>query len=276
MSSHQFPAKKILVPTDLSAASNVALGFGRLLHDKFGAQVSVVHAQHFEPPPYFSSGQLEILRRELKTAARAAAGYVRRESSAVLGLEPEVIISQSPAEDAILETAAASGIDLIVMGTHGRRGAARVWLGSVAERVLRLAKTPVLAVRQSNTPAALKHILCPVNPGTADQSGLAYAAQIAQATGARLTALHALERDTRAPDCSLVPDPVRASCTVEEVVKHGSASEVILEAIERDQPDWLVMSSGKAAGFGEWLGTTTEKILRHAKIPILVVPAGAV
>jgi universal stress protein A len=276
MSSYGFPAKKILVPTDLSRASQAALAYARLLHDQFGGEINVLHAQHFDPPPYFSSGQLEKLTRELKRAARGASDYVRRESSVTLGLEPKVIISECPAEDAILETAAELDIDLIIMGTHGRRGAARMWMGSVAERVLRLSKTPVLAVRQTNVPVRLAHVLSPVNLSAAGKVGLAYAAQIAQATGSHLTVLHAVEKDQPPPDCSLVPDTVRADCKLEEVVEHGSAAEVILTALQRRKPDWLVMGAGqKSSGFGDWFSSTVESVLRHAEVPILVVPSAA-
>ncbi len=98
--------------------------------------------------------------------------------------------------DGILESAKATGTDLIVMGTHGLGGFQHLILGSVAERVLRRAACPVLTVptrarKTSNLP--FKRILCPVDFGDASKAALELAASIASEGDADLTILHVLE-----------------------------------------------------------------------------------
>ena len=63
---YSFPPRAILVPTDMGTASNSALRYARFFHERFGARVSVLHAEHIELPPYFLSSQMGDLKRELK------------------------------------------------------------------------------------------------------------------------------------------------------------------------------------------------------------------
>jgi nucleotide-binding universal stress UspA family protein len=161
MSKHSFPPHKILVPTDLGPASNVAMGFARVIHEKFGTPVGVLHACHLDVPPYFSSGQIETLKRELGKAKQSAEEQIRKENSARLGFEAGIFMVDKPPVDSILEESDRLEAGLVIMGTHGRHGARRLMLGSVAERVLRQSRIPVLVVRESARPGLFRKIFCP-------------------------------------------------------------------------------------------------------------------
>jgi nucleotide-binding universal stress UspA family protein len=135
---------RILVAVDFGEASASALWVAAGLAARAGGRVSVLHAETLEAPPYFTPGQLDALERD-RRAARAGAEAFTREFAAAHGLAgAEAIVVDGPPADAILERAAAA--DLLVLGTHGYRGARRWWLGSVAERVVRAATVPVLVV----------------------------------------------------------------------------------------------------------------------------------
>jgi nucleotide-binding universal stress UspA family protein len=273
MTSHIFPPRKILVPTDLSETSGPALHFARILREQFGGNIHVLHAQHFDLPPYFSSAQLQDLARELKKAARVGSEYLRKESTAILGFEPGVTMVTKPPVEAILEASGTPDVDLIVMGTHGRHGADRFWLGSVAERILHESRKPVLSVRQGMTAAVLRHVLCPVNLTGVGKEALQYAAAIAESGGLQLTVLHAVEEGADPLDCTLVPDNVRARCRVEELTYHGDAAGSILTAAREIKPDVVVMGSErKQSMFGELFSSTTERIMQWGNAPLLVVP----
>jgi nucleotide-binding universal stress UspA family protein len=276
MTTPAFPPKKILVPTDLSATSLPALHFARVLHRQFGGEVHVLHARHFELPPYFSSGQIQGLTREVRKSAKAATEYLRRESTAVLGFEAALAIVEKPPVEAILETAGTLGAGLIVMGTHGRRGADRFWLGSVAERILHESTTPILAVRQGMTAAPFGHILCPLSFTDLGRQALEYAIAMTDAGRLRLTVLHALEEGDRPLNCALVPAEVRERCNIEELTYHGDAAKVILSAAKEYQPDLIVMGAErKLSVFGELFSSTTERVMQWADAPLLVVPRPA-
>ncbi len=276
MTTHIFPPRTILVPTDLTETSIPAFQFARVLHKQFGGAVRVLHAQHLDLPPYFSSAQVQTLKHELKKSAKSAADYLRKESIAALGFEAEVVLPARPPVEAILEAVGSSEIDLIVMGTHGRHGADRFWLGSVAERILRKSPKPVLSVRQGMLAASFGHILCPVSVSGAGQEALEYAAAIADAGKLRLTALHAEEEGDKPLDCSLVPEEVRARCRVEEITYHGDAAGAILTAAREINPDVIVMGAErKPSVFGDLFSSTTERIMQWGEAPLLIVPRSA-
>ena len=136
--------KRILVPHDLEENSDRALAYARDLARTFGAELLVLHVteNHFLRASAADPRDIDAgVRNQL---ARRLTDDDRRLSRASVALEA----SDHPA-DAILEFATTREVDLIVMGTHGRRAMARLLMGSVAERVVRLAHCPVLTVGNS-------------------------------------------------------------------------------------------------------------------------------
>ena len=142
MISH--PIARILVAVDFGSASARAVQLAGHLAARAGAALAAVHAETIEVPPYFTRDQLDALEAQVQAARQRAAEEVRRFVGEHTATPAAVVVSDGPAVDAIL--AAAAGTDLVVVGTHGRRGPARWWLGSVAERVVREATMPVLVV----------------------------------------------------------------------------------------------------------------------------------
>ncbi len=273
MSKHMFPPDRILVPTDFGPASAVAMGFARALHDRFGTPVDVLHACHLDAPPYFSSGQIDMLKRETERATKSAEELLRKEVSLRLGFRADIFIVKEPPVDSILQQSERLKTGLTIMGTHGRHGARRLMLGSVAERVLRHSRTPVLAVREAARPGLFKKIFCPFNFGEAGRAALDYAAAIAEATDALLTIMHAQEPGNGPPTCDLVEEPVRRRCRVEEVLIGGDAAKSILEAAGKVEPDLIVMGAEqKPAIMGELFSSTTERVMQAASAPLLIVP----
>src|SRR5262245_7150832 len=134
--------QSILVATDLGEASAAALMYGRALARTFGANLHLLHVMEntfLRPMPAdpltFKAAVYLRLREQLTVEDRL-------DLRAIAALE----VSDEPAET-IVEYAKSFAIDLIVTGTHGRRGAAHLLMGSVAERVVRTAPCPVLTVR---------------------------------------------------------------------------------------------------------------------------------
>lgn len=143
------PFQRILVPVDFSEHSAVAVQMAADLSRRYEASVTLVHV--YEPLAYalpdgyllFTEPQLNGLMEEFgklldaeKQRARAA-GAVRVDAQLLQGF----------AAGEIRQLAEQGAFDLIVMGTHGRKGLSHALLGSVAERVVRTAPCPVLTVR---------------------------------------------------------------------------------------------------------------------------------
>ncbi len=140
--------KTILVPVDFSEASDAALDYAVELAAKLGAKVHVLHAYEI-PVVGFPDGVLvataDIAGRILNASQGALDEALAKHKNR--GAEITASLRQADPRDAILAVAKELGADLVVMGTHGRRGLARALLGSVAESVVRTSGVPVLTVR---------------------------------------------------------------------------------------------------------------------------------
>lgn len=138
--------QKILVPVDFSQCSEHALDYAVELADKLGATVhvlSVIGIPSYGVPELgvgITATMMDNLVADNQAALDALARPRKLDSN-------NMIIRAGDARDVILQTAEELGADLIVMGTHGRRGISRALLGSVAEMVVRTAPVPVLTVR---------------------------------------------------------------------------------------------------------------------------------
>lgn len=175
-----YPPHRILVAVDFGDASARALRVAGDLARAFNAQLWSLHAETFEAPPYFTSEQVRSIERQRRAARGEATRYLATFARQHAGVEVEPAISDAPAADAILH--AARDADLVVMGTHGRRGPARWWAGSVAERVARESPVPVLVVRAGGTPAQMfKRITVIAGSGTFEGPARRYARGLASA-----------------------------------------------------------------------------------------------
>ncbi|HJQ39787.1 MAG TPA: universal stress protein [Thermoanaerobaculia bacterium] len=153
--------KLILVPTDFSAPSAQALRYGAALAERFGAHLLVIYADLFMPPVDFTAsaaGTFDLPREEMIEGARAVT-EARRTTFRAPSLTMFVMVS-APV-DAIFTQASETGVDLIVMGTHGRTGLRRLLVGSVAEAVIRLASVPVIVVHEESklSAAAVRRVV---------------------------------------------------------------------------------------------------------------------
>lgn len=142
--------KRILVPVDGSSTSMQAVDKAIVMAKTFGAAVTVVCV--IDPYPFagvgedFGRGQTEYLSAAMAQAHHCIHNAEAAFKDSGLDTEARVVESRAPHEG-ILETATEQGADLIIMGSHGRRGLQHFLLGSVAQRVLAQADVPVMVVR---------------------------------------------------------------------------------------------------------------------------------
>ena len=137
--------KVILVPIDFSANAEQALDYACALASKLGATVHLVHAMTSAPPALQVALSEDIIENLVKGHREA----LEQMAAARLGGASfgKATVDVGDPRDLIVATAKEVGADLIVMGTHGRRGLSRMVMGSVAEDVIRNAPCPVLTVR---------------------------------------------------------------------------------------------------------------------------------
>ena len=137
----------ILVPTDFSPTADRALDYAIALGAKLSARIHVVHVIGI---PVLGIPELGLALASVTIDALVADGKAaldriadKHRDQVTIG---EVVLRTGDARDEVLQVAAEVHADLIVIGTHGRRGIARALLGSVAEEIVRTASCPVLTV----------------------------------------------------------------------------------------------------------------------------------
>jgi nucleotide-binding universal stress UspA family protein len=134
---------RILVPTDFSAASERALEQAIVMARAFGARLMLLHVWSM-PYTAYSEG-LTWPVGDMKQAAQKALDEAHTKAKKLYP-QTDAILRQGGEWLQIIEAAAEHDIDLIVMGTHGRRGLPHLFMGSVAERVVRMSPVPVMTI----------------------------------------------------------------------------------------------------------------------------------
>jgi nucleotide-binding universal stress UspA family protein len=152
----QIPPKNILVPTDFSDPSKAALDYAVDLAEKLGAGVHVMHA--FELPIVgFPDGTMvltaEMASRIINAGQKALDDLVAKYASRKLASPLHAFLEQADPREAVLSAAKKVNADMIIMGTHGRRGIARALIGSVTESLVRTSPIPVLTIHPAETAA---------------------------------------------------------------------------------------------------------------------------
>lgn len=137
----------ILVPTDGSPASDAAIDHAIDIADRYGARLHALYVVDGSAYSTLEAGS-EVVIDALESEGEQATDRVA-DAAAAAGVETTTTVTSGTAYRAIREYADEQAIDMIVMGTHGRKGLDRYLLGSVTERVVRTADVPVLTVRQS-------------------------------------------------------------------------------------------------------------------------------
>jgi nucleotide-binding universal stress UspA family protein len=138
--------KTILVSTDFSDYSGRALSHAKFLAKTFGAKIVLVHV--IDAMNYFVSESMvwEDVSARIRESVRPMLEKAVRETKGE-GVSASSYLIQGVPYEEIVKKAGQSRADLIVMGTHGRTGVRHLLLGSVAERVIRLAPCPVMTVK---------------------------------------------------------------------------------------------------------------------------------
>lgn len=265
-----FPPKKILIAYDPSDASKTAWRHAAALAASCGASLEAV----FVVP--WPSAAIDLVPQPGMLAAEVRA--LRAKIRKVVGERLKITILQGDPAARILSLARERHSDLIVVGTHGRKGLARVLLGSTAEAVVRGASVPVLVARGRARP--VRRVLAPVNFAKYSESGFAYAAGAAAALKARLTALHVTDDpvwsgNVRARLNNLIqrlPPEVRKSCRPEAAAAVGDVVKGIARAARVH--DWIVLVAHERALIKDaFFGTTAAQVLRQTHRTVLAVPA---
>ena len=292
--------KKILCAIDRSPSSLQAFGYALALAKWQSARLNLLEVVEEAPAPGVTRAPksdgvptdtraaLERDLRRMLTARRASRVKV------------EISLRKGTVVQEILAQAKESRSDLLVIGTHGRGGVQRLVLGSVAEKVLRLATCPVLTVRRGVRLARrggspFETILCPTDFSPSANRAVAYAKRLAQEADAELILMtsvdwpfgdavlagevaelrKSMESDAREALTRLLPRSGANRSRAQAIVAIGKSSAAIIKVARARSVDLIVMGvSGRGALDVALLGSTTHHMIREGSWPVLTVRTG--
>jgi nucleotide-binding universal stress UspA family protein len=287
--------RRILCPIDFSEFSVRAYRYALSLAQHYRAKLfvqQIVEVYRYPSAGFAASAALydEFCEQLLYNAEAKLQEFVKIHADN--DIQPERVVEQGTASDSILAFAEAQKTDLIVMGTHGRRGFDRLMLGSVTERVMRKASCPVLAVRkpphafispvQQQDLVHLSRILFCTDFSESSQRALDYAISLTTEYKSELTLLHVLEDipvsakkeeaiATEQLD-QLIPLEGRQTGRIKTLVRIGKPYQQIIQLALEAQSDIVVMAvRGRSTLDLAVFGSTTQRVLQLGPCPVLVI-----
>jgi nucleotide-binding universal stress UspA family protein len=285
----------ILFARDFSPSSNRALAYGLDLAKRTGARQHMMYVQVQErsllEAPKIAAVPLDKLREQFEERNLEVLQQYAGETQD--GRLHHHVERDDAAGPALVGFAERKGMDLIVIGTYGRRGVRRVIYGSVAEDVLRTAPCPVLIARAQEEDApsdSVERIVVPVDFSDLSKEALHYAQALARLYGVPLRALHVVDNPSIPYVYELQADhsvsregQARAerelAAWVEELdddleatstAHRGEPAETIVD-IASEPSDLIVMATRGLSGLRRtMIGSITEEVIRRANGPVIV------
>jgi nucleotide-binding universal stress UspA family protein len=285
MASARVSLENVLFATDFSKHSNQALPFVLSIARKYGSTISAVHIITSPLGEITPTIEMQAIGAQL---LRDAEQSMKDLNVRLHGVSHETIIRKGDICEQLATIVDQKGIDLIVVGTHGRAGVSKILMGSVAERIFRQATCPVLTIgpNVSGEPGSIADIhtiLYPTDFSSESLAALPYAVSLAQENQSRLYLFHVTP--TPVPDSdsdslmlrlrALVPPEARLWCEPKVFVDSGDPAEKVLDLSEELAVDLVVLGTkhvSRFAGTRTHLGMATAyKIARQAICPVLSV-----
>lgn len=273
--------KTIVVATDLHGQARAALEYARKLATAYSARIILAHG--LDPLEYAAVDA--IPERVLNDLDEKARGILEKLSADLLqeGIHSHSEIRQGAVAEMLVDIAKQYEAGLIVIGTEGREGAGPVVVGAIAERLVRLAPCPVLAVAADwnagpNRPTPGGPVLLAIERNDATAQAAAIACSLAETFSRPLILVHvrtAAEHGAmlnpqafRIEDYGVRP---RRGTLIQEIVKDGNPVDAITQTIQQHHPCILVVGVKRASDTPGPHGTAFG-LMARSRVPVLCVP----
>jgi nucleotide-binding universal stress UspA family protein len=291
------PIKRLLFATDFSDCARRAEDYACALAASWRAQLTVMTVVEFQPglDREYAVNQLYLTDRMYEATGAIAA---LKDKLHRRGIETSTRVGTGLPSEEVIATAEAEDADLVIVGTRGKSGLAHVLLGSTAERVIRMAPCPVLAVPMPKAEDAVGHgitldrILVPTDLSDCSSEAVHYARVIAEQAKASIELLHIMEPVSYGIDFTIESSDEReqkrtaateqlealsseltaAGIAVKMWLFGGVPADAILEFVRKSSTHLIVMGTHGRRGLSHmWAGSVTEAVLRRGTIPVLAV-----
>ena len=298
----------ILVPVDFSQPSSKALRYGMSLALQFGSHLVLAHV--VPSLAIFDYGFPERLQELEKLAFEGARKsleeFIPQEYRNLVSIHP--IVRVGDVREELLRIIHDEKIDLVVMGSHGRRNIERFFLGSTTEHILRKVPVPVLTVSRilpgheihSPGPVPIRRIVYAADLSENAEIGLWYSAELARTFGAELDIVHVIDPLETGQWGTELPGALPFDlCAIQEMARErlqeivggagtgdlkttisvleGLPHNTIIRFADEINAD-LIIQNLKSKGVLErvMLGATAERVIRASHIPVLSIPVGKI
>lgn len=288
--ANRIAIRKILYLTDFSGPSEAALPFVISIARNYGAAINALHV--LLPAPLIHTAP-ELGDAAVAASEEFAQSEMQRVDSELVGVAHETNVEWSAEIWPVVQrTIAEEQADLVVVGTHGRTGAQKLLMGSVAEEIFRKSPVPVLTIGPgvsggSHHDGRFGNILLATDFGNESAAAARYAISLAQENQARLTLLHVLRGsrhlNSGGPQRSvaevlhhlieIVTPEAQLWCRPEAVIEYGEPAKAILHAAKVRGADLIVLGlHSVVATFGmetRSLRATAHRVVAHSLCPVL-------
>ena len=295
--------QRVLFATDFSVGAEWAQRQVLLWAKDWGAELLVAHVVEVDPGMSLDD---PVLREYVEARKKQAISHLEGISAWCRGhhVTAETVINVGNPSQSIVEIGRKSDSDVIILGTRGISGLEHLFMGSTAERVMRTAPCPVLAVPEAGSPDVMsptqllepaspyQHIVLPVDFSDCSLDALEYAIQVTKKFKAKLTILHVLEPDSFGLDFTLRQveerhlmregaeswlSELKSSLQAQDIevtchVLGGAPKESIHSWAQKESCDLMIMGTHGRKGLSlVACGSVAEYVLRHVRCPILTV-----
>ncbi len=278
--------RKILCPVDFTDNSVAVIDQAAELARRDNALLYLMYVM-FIP----MKNPAELAQYEVKISAEPDKLRLERIARKHLaGVRHELVVQAGWPAEVIERAAQELDVDLIAMATHGRTGISRLFLGSVAEHVIRTSKRSVLSFGPGTAIGALTKILCPVDFAPESIAALKFAARLAREYASALDLLHVVpvpfepsevpvepptpewQQDARARLAKFAAENLGAEVKCNLRARRGDPASRILEVENERRPDLVVMGTHGRTGLTHLvLGSVAERTVRESTVPVLTV-----
>ncbi len=276
---------RVLFLTDFSKAAAAAIPYAAEIAKRFGARLYALHVQTPVVNPMTPPTTWAVLEKAAEAETKAQQKTL---IESFPQLSPEVMIGEGDLWATVQSVVEKEKIDLVVLGTRGRSGAGKFFMGSTAEEIFRMAPCAVLTVgplspEEPPRESEFTEILFATDFGPESNAAASYAISLAQEFQAHLTLLHVIadilvgtdivessERRLR----KLIPPEAELWCEPRLALEQGPAAEKILEVAHLKKADLIVLGVHRPdfAGVATHLPfATAHKVVTHARCPVLTV-----
>lgn len=297
--------QSLLVPLDGSEFSERTLPLAQGIAKAAGASLHLAHVHVPHVPDHFLSNTqfhfegLDLEEYEARHRDDEKAYLAEVEARLEDGTPVDTALLEGHVADEVARYAAEVGADMVLITTHGHTGVSRMWLGSVADALIRITNLPLLVIHPAqggHVPAdvtTFKHMMVPLDGSDLSASILGPAADLASASGARMTLVHVVSSSAvlGARIFPLLPDDITPALdkarsyleakaeqlrarglTVDtHVEEHEAPGRAIAAIADKLDADLVALATHGYGGLKRaLLGSVADKVLRSSPLPLLV------